>query len=821
MRITDFKGLWSGVDPIDVPIGGARFQNNVATNEPGRLRVRRGIQPATFTSTSEIQIAAFNTFRPLCFVRARNGDVFAYNGINQGVRYDGMTGAVELSGLAAPPSEPTVASPTGGAATAGDYTVGFQYIDDTIVDVDVYPHALFSLPGWPSNLSPLATHTAADNDRFTYSDLTAPSETRSVYRRVWRSASDESNVLYHVGDLDRTGVVVSSADGGTGVALTLRNTDGLQVGVVITVTGHSVGGYNTTHRITAIDDLVVTTDVSYSSDGTGGSWESTSINDQASDTELQSRELLVVTLEDGNLSGYRFVPPPTDRPIVVWFQDRMWFGGNVRYNAGTVATNGSATITGTDTAWTEQMVGRLIRIDGESEPLEIVAYGSATSLTTHKAASTSASGKSYVIHSKPTRKRSLNYSEIDEPESVSETNIVTLQENTGDDDEVTAMIPRGSYLYIATDRHKYALAYARQPRIDASVVMVDDRGALNQDCWDSLDDLIYLMDDAGPYVFNGGKSQALDGPINDLWRGEGDETIDFSKSAGFHVAVDRRRGRVYFFVAFTGDSGTYPTRALVFNVRTKTWDLNEYSQELASSIAAQIDGQTRLLVAGELETVFIADEGTTDVATAEITGTVTSASSTSLVDSGASFPASIVGAYVYITAGTGKGQYRKITARNSTTLTVAAWTTTPDTTSEYLIGAIPWEWRSGQMPLASGEGYMDRYAGVSFRPTSGDASLDMRFFFNHETSPEQFARDLELGDAVLVESDNLSDARVFLKSTRDANENAVGYEQFHFGGTVESRMHTDRWISLQLRGAQGDDDILIGELEVTGVVGGG
>jgi hypothetical protein len=40
---------------------------------------------------------------------------------------------------------------------------------------------------------------------------------------------------------------------------------------------------------------------------------------------------------------------------------------------------------------------------------------------------------------------------------------------------------------------------------------------------------------------------------------------------------------------------------------------------------------------------------------------------------------------VRITAGTGAGQIRTITANTADTLTVAAWTTTPDTTSQYAI----------------------------------------------------------------------------------------------------------------------------------------
>jgi hypothetical protein len=68
-----------------------------------------------------------------------------------------------------------------------------------------------------------------------------------------------------------------------------------------------------------------------------------------------------------------------------------------------------------------------------------------------------------------------------------------------------------------------------------------------------------------------------------------------------------------------------------------------------------------------------------------------SATSTSITDSAASFPTdeSLIGLPVYIRNGTGIGQARHISANDSTSITVSeSWTTTPDTTSEYVIGLI-------------------------------------------------------------------------------------------------------------------------------------
>lgn len=68
------------------------------------------------------------------------------------------------------------------------------------------------------------------------------------------------------------------------------------------------------------------------------------------------------------------------------------------------------------------------------------------------------------------------------------------------------------------------------------------------------------------------------------------------------------------------------------------------------------------------------------------TGTATSGGATTIVDSGAGWGVDQwINFQVRITGGTGIGQRRTITDNDSTTLTVAAWTTQPDATSTYSI----------------------------------------------------------------------------------------------------------------------------------------
>ena len=68
------------------------------------------------------------------------------------------------------------------------------------------------------------------------------------------------------------------------------------------------------------------------------------------------------------------------------------------------------------------------------------------------------------------------------------------------------------------------------------------------------------------------------------------------------------------------------------------------------------------------------------------TGTATSATATTLVNSAKTWTASQwINSQVRIVSGTGAGQIRTITANDATSLTVATWTTTPDATSVYSI----------------------------------------------------------------------------------------------------------------------------------------
>jgi len=67
---------------------------------------------------TQISSSAFNASVPMCFARGRNGDLYGVNGLDRGMRWDGVSANVEQLGISAPALPPVVvANATGPAFT--------------------------------------------------------------------------------------------------------------------------------------------------------------------------------------------------------------------------------------------------------------------------------------------------------------------------------------------------------------------------------------------------------------------------------------------------------------------------------------------------------------------------------------------------------------------------------------------------------------------------------------------------------------------------------------------------------------------------------
>jgi hypothetical protein len=257
---------------------------------------------------------------------------------------------------------------------------------------------------------------------------------------------------------------------------------------------------------------------------------------------------LPIVLPNGQVNAYRFNPPPQNKSAVVMFQDRAWYA-----------------------------------VDAPGRTFD---------------------GTSDATAAEP---NSLYFSEVDEPESVPETNELIIQTNVRGADSITALMPFGAGMVVFQHRHAYRLAYVAQPVIDASVQLICQRGCLNQRCWDTYDGVAYVADSMGMYVLDGSNAVPISDVVDTYWA---NSVINFSSSAWFFVRVDpvTRIARFFF-----NESGTYPDRALCYHPVTKAWWLETYAQRFSSSECLLLGKRQRVVLSGQSTGIVLADDGAQDI----------------------------------------------------------------------------------------------------------------------------------------------------------------------------------------------------------------
>jgi hypothetical protein len=469
------------------------------------------------------------------------------------------------------------------------------------------------------------------------------------------------------------------------------------------------------------------------------------------------------------------------------------------------------------------MIDRYIEVDGEANANLLITDVVGQTITVDQDIERASAGTlSYVITPEKSRRRQILFSYKDEPESVPETNSLTLQENAGDDDEIVGAMPYGPYLYILSQRHKYSVSYTTNPATDGSVRFLDDRGAFNHSCWDIFENTAYLMDDAGCYSFDGKESKTISGAIQDIWRRDSaGHRIDFSKQGNFFVKADRPKEKVYFFVSFVGDTDLLPTRALVFNIRRQTFDPMHYPMQIAGAAMIEKDGETRLVFGAENEKVHLVDEGTTDLITAEVVATATGVGQTdsNLKAPSSTFVSGHIGTSVYIFEGTGKGQRRTIhTFAGGDEIGVRVdWDTRPDATSKFVVGAVEWNWKSSAFPIVASDDRTPRSVELKFKPTTTAQSADLRMFYNGDTTVMTNETAVNEGDAVEIRETNKSDVVFHMQKDRSILSDSTGRETYRFSSVNSVSGQGDHSLAIELRGYAGDEAQEIQEISIDGV----
>lgn len=549
-------------------------------------------------------------------------------------------------------------------------------------------------------------------------------------------------------------------------------------------------------------------------------------SDTLSDTALQANTALRRTNVDGSVNADRFTPPPSDKADVNIHQERSWWSVDRVYSEGNVkVTSGSASVTGIGTAFTSAMVGRYLYVDGATVAYEIQAVGSGTALTlTSNYAGSTNKFAMYGIRSAPNHRNLVMYSSLGEPEAVyfddsaspPVGNAILLQEDL---DEQTAKASHAGSIYIFKRRHVYRVSCDNcDPTSSGGVYLVANRGCVNTRTLVRAGESLYVMDYEGIYVLDGGGLRAqgensnVSDPINDLWR----SGINWSRADWFHAVHDTARSTVKFFVCL--DGSRYPRHALAYNYRTQTWVVEEYWQMLPAATQAVIAGPLQVLAGGEHNKIWRMNAQQLDAPkTGTYTGTVTSATWQSLTDSSATFNSDLLGSHVCIISGRGKRQVRRIVSVTSTTLRIkGSWDIEPDSTSSYLVGGIGWVWRGGIYRYARSSTEAARTLKLHYQPTTNAASLDLRFYVNHDTDPVNCSMDSTRHDGVVTTTADDPDVVIDLKGTRASGASASGYAIYPFDDAMETDAEVDRWISPEMRGFGSVDTLRIAGIILEG-----
>lgn len=539
--------------------------------------------------------------------------------------------------------------------------------------------------------------------------------------------------------------------------------------------------------------------------------------DTLTDEALAENEELPLLNIDDTLNANRFGVPPSSKTVAVWFQDRMFYLGDAIYSTGTVTvTNASATVEGSGVSFTKEFVGRMLYPAGSATGLLISAYVDSDTLTISSAYTGSTlTGVTYEIRPAPGELNTILFSEPDEPESVPQSqNKFILQQNQSEEDKIVGAYSVGQTLYVAQQRHTYGLTYVRQPHLDARASLLFRRGLFNQRCSDVGGDVMFAMDQYGPYAVSGSGMQDIGRPVANYWR---DGLIDFTYLRRFFVRANPRTKTVRFYVKLSTDSGGVRS-AFAYNYELDRWSLETYPWIVGAAVNLQVSGEYQYYVGKEDERFTREVYGASSDGIATGVSGVVSTAAGSTITSSSIFIAGHVGCPITFTSGTAKHSHCVITVRNSgTSVDVNAIPSGVAAGDTFVVGGIPWSMKTGIMTYAENDQQGNgRSASVVFKPTTQSGPyVDIRRFLNHKATPEVAAMDAEEREQVVGRTAGSADGTFLLYKDKTDYE-TVGYCVADWSGRSAERTSIDRYVAVEVRGVTFGEPVEISEIEIAG-----
>jgi len=442
----------------------------------------------------------------------------------------------------------------------------------------------------------------------------------------------------------------------------------------------------------------------------------------------------------------------------------------------------------------------------------------------------------YGVDTSGDEPNTLYYSEVDEPESVPESNQLILQQNAKDADSLTALIPFGSTLLAMQHRHAYSITFVRQPVLDAQVTPIGYRGALNQRCWDIHGGACYVMDQYGVYgIAPTGQIEPLSEAIDDMFTGR----IDFGKSKWCSLIVDPKHRTLRCFVAFREDeSSGRPTRVLCYSLETKTWWVEMYPQSIAGGAHVLLTNGDYRCVYAATGGVYVLNEGSVDLGRGAITSVTLTGSGSGYRTPPNVYASGGSGGKVQATIN-GEGQVTGLWIMSTgngytsgdllidpppsggtrATGTFTASSTTADTplfpTYRYKSGSVSYL-TDVQEPAAGSE--MSRAISLSYAPQPSACELSMRLYYNNAPHPRPnvAARDRGTGFAhdVVDAAARLDMGRFTTEFGADTGVSRALYA----GRTMDDVNSSDRSVAVELVGARKNHDpVVLYALNIYGI----
>ena len=464
---------------------------------------------------------------------------------------------------------------------------------------------------------------------------------------------------------------------------------------------------------------------------------STTLYSAKTDDQLQAGTSVPLFATDGTSNVSNFGPPPQDRPFLFPFRGRLFaFGERVHRRGSVVLTNGSTSVSGFETDFDASMVGQVFTVPGETESYEISAVTNETTLALTENFAGTTGIYEYRISLQPANRWTLYWSRPGQPQQWSPFD--GIQVGTPGLAH-TAMFEQDGVLHFCQSNSLHQLLYTESPAAGKRYKLAD-RGCVSQRCVAQLDGYTYLIDRAGPYVFDGDSALAnVAEAVSSLFRTRDNGSrlgrVNWGAADSFHAVVDQQERIVRWFICTGTDY--LPRDAICFAPDTQDWWTEKYPDYVGSSSDLPDAPTSPVLCISPFYVATLTarsvdfidpNKGVLRRKVAKGTRLTVEVDPTA-----AALPEDVNGAPLTIIRGKGAGQQRLIVEHQASVFEVQhPFTIVPDETSVVQIGSIDWRWRSARFRWQENEAPDEQGVSVMYRPTSRPAGFEVRRLLDYD-----------------------------------------------------------------------------------------